>query len=62
MTLRYDPEARRYVGERVAVPAEVFASVQQELVRSGGVPEDRAFALLLDELVWKYDRRAVAVQ
>jgi hypothetical protein len=62
VTLRYDPEARRYVGERVSVPAEVFASVQQELVRSGGVPEDRAFALLLDELVWKYDRRAVAVR
>ncbi len=62
MTLRYDPQARRYVGEQVSVPAEVFASVQQALVRSGGVPEDRAFALLLDELVWKYDRRAVAVQ
>lgn len=62
MTLHYDPEAGRYVGERVSVPAEVFATVQRELVRSGGVPEDRAFALLLNELVWKYDRRAVAVQ
>ena len=61
MTLRFDPQAQRYVGEHIAVPAEVFATVQRALVQSGGVPEERAFALLLNELLWKYDRRAVAV-
>ncbi|HLZ72159.1 MAG TPA: hypothetical protein VKV26_19820 [Dehalococcoidia bacterium] len=61
MTLHYDAQGRRYIGERIAVPAEVFATVQQELVRSGAIPADRAETLLLNELVWKYDRRAVAV-
>ncbi len=61
LTLRYDAQGQRFVGERISVPADVFATVQQELVRSGGVPADRAFALLLNELVWKYDRRAIAV-
>jgi len=56
--LRYDPEARRYVGERVSVAAEDFARVQQELEAGAGLAPERARTLLLNELLWRFDRRA----
>lgn len=58
--LRYDPEAQCYVGERVSVAAEDFARVQQEMVARGGLAPERASALLLNEKLWRYDRRAIA--
>jgi len=54
MALRFDPDIRCYIGERVAIPSDVFEDALQDLLR-GGADEDEARRLLLDEDEWAED-------
>ncbi len=55
MRLRFEPEIQSYVGERVAVPADVFDEALRELV-AGGADEQEARLFLLDEDEWLEDQ------
>ncbi len=57
MTLRFDPDRNRYLGERTVVDGELFEDAVAELVE-GGADESDARRLMLDEAEWVDVERA----